>query len=234
MAESNIIPEVVKVYRGLPDELMLEIMKYYVLLLFKSTVIDEKRFVILNRFKGFNNIRRTSKAVEFLVMEAFYSLNDFVFKDLSIRGGEIVHFPPALPPTCFRAFLRRVEVHVTLEDKYGAPSTITDPDAPAYLRRPTMHAITNVTELFEHCPGARTLSCLTDFSTGFCSLHHLNIHVHAKLHHDVQTGLDMFRQAGFAVQARKVTLSAWKQPPTSLEELRYPEVEALIQVASKE
>jgi hypothetical protein len=245
MPDANVIPEALMpvgpMYQSLPNELILEIFKYYVLLtapLHKvGMAIDQWRFDILNRLNCMKNIRSVSKAMSFLAMEAFYSVNVFVLKRVRVLNAAMPHgtsIPPALPPTCFRVFLRHIQVHVALEDFYNVLDA-ADYNVPLYLRRLTRRAITTAKELFKYCPGARTLSALTDASTGFCALDQLSLHIQTMLRFDDETALAVIKEAAFTVRARKVTISVSRgHPEFSKKIVLFPELEALITVVSTE
>ncbi|KAF2030680.1 hypothetical protein EK21DRAFT_111770 [Setomelanomma holmii] len=246
MSSNNNIPQAIMptapMFQTLPTELLLEIFKHYIMmtpLKKPGTVVDQKRFAIINRTGYMSRICCLSGAMTFLSMEAYYSLNEFCFKAVDVVNfltPYMTSLPPPLPPLRFRKFLRRIQVHIALEDFYNITDS-AEYSLPAHQRRSTRHAVTTTKELFDYCPGARTLATLTDMSTGFYTLQQLELHIHTWFLHDEQTALAIVKEAGFALRARKVTVLAWREISVALEMAivkPFPEIVDLISVNSAE
>jgi hypothetical protein len=204
---SNIISESVSAtgptYQRLPNELIFELLKNLLLLPPISrpgVIIDKKRFDILNALNSFLNIRRVNKMFNAMAMQAFYLANDFTFKATEIFNHSSpwkTSLTPALPPAHFRHYLRRIQIHITLEDY----CTLTDPGNDLASTR---HQITSVEDFFAVSPGARMLRDLTCGPTGFGNLDFLDLHIYTDFCFDKQMALALVKEAAFAVCARCV------------------------------
>ncbi|KAF1919192.1 hypothetical protein BDU57DRAFT_133058 [Ampelomyces quisqualis] len=222
MSDMVLIPEYVApvgpMFQRLPVEITLKIIEQLVLVgpRYKPQAIDQKRFGILNAFGSFIKMRSINKTFCQWIMEVFYHNNDFLFKHITVCNWKSwceTALGPCLPPTWVRGFLRRITVHICLEDNYRilTPHDANNPSGPSTI---TPGTIGSVEDLYRYCPGARVLRDLTDASKGFSNLNTLHICLYTNFNagHDQKT-LDIIRQAGFRVRARdSVTIEVLKHP----------------------
>jgi hypothetical protein len=205
---SNMIPESVPaigpMYQRLPNELIFEVIKDLLLLLppvsRPGVIIDKKRFDILNALNCFLNIRRVNKTFDAMAMQAFYLANDFTFKATEVFNHKSpwkTSLAPALPPAHFRNYLRRIQIHITLEDY----CTITNSGKDNASMR---CQITSVEDFFAVSLGARMLRDLTCGLTGFSNLDFLDLHIYTDFCYDKQMALGLVKEAAFVVCARCV------------------------------
>ena len=216
MSDLNIIPEAVMpvgpMFQQLPNELWLEILKIHMMVmpLCKSgTLIDKKRFDIINAMTFIGNLRLVSKTFAFLAMEAFYAGNHFVLRHINFNNHLSAwgtSMPPCLPPVCFRACLRRLHIDIPLEDTYFITQA-GDYNLPLALRIPTRHPVRSVKDLMKYCPGARLLASLTNAIGGFPGLVHLDLHIWTDFRCGNEAALAVIKEAAFAVRARKVVVT---------------------------
>lgn len=204
---SNIIaesfPATGPMYQRLPNELIWEIIKHLLLLPPVSrpgVIVDKKRFDILNALPLLLRIRSVNKMFAIMAMQAFYLANDFTFKAISYVNNMTpwcTSLAPALPPARLRSYLRRVQVHIVLEDFF----TITAPggDMPA-----SRYQVLSVDMFFAVSRGARLLRDLTSALGGFANLDFLDLHIYTDFRFEKHAALKLVRQAAFVVRARCV------------------------------
>jgi hypothetical protein len=196
MSDINGIPEMVQpdgpMFLRLPIELILRIFEIYMKsspVLKPNRIVDKKLFDILNIMNYLDRLRRVNKLFYIVAMQVFYSGNQFLFKSIEAPKGRgpltLLHFPPMQ----YRHFLRRIKVRVYL---------------------PLRNWMSTVEQLMKHCQGARVLRNLTDATTGYPCLVHLDLGILVDywVSDGPQPVLDVFKEAAFVVRARKVVVSA--------------------------
>ena len=203
-------------FTKLPNELLIEIFKYAVMLdpdFGFDNAIDKDLFDRLSRRSSYAYLRLVSGKFTTLVMVAFYESN--VFRFHRAQGWWIPGSPPrlsttipaALPPVLFRKHLRRVQICICIEDHYwtnqqGKHVGPVNKDGLFCCR------ITTVDELLTHSPSARQLFELTNDTTGCPGIKELDLHIMTKFEfiNDVQTTLKLLAATGFSIKARRLNL----------------------------
>ncbi|KAF2125794.1 hypothetical protein P153DRAFT_298850 [Dothidotthia symphoricarpi CBS 119687] len=206
------IPALGPQFNRLPNELLLEIFKHAVMLPSAcelGDVIDEKTFKILLNVGPFARLRRVCKTFSALAIQVFYECNKFMFTQKDIADNITkwqTSLPAQVPWSGVRHFLRRMTIHITLEDFF---MTLSPEQAalPPSARQFTLEPLTNVQQLLEYCPGAVQLHGLTNALTGFSSLHNLDLHISTDVRtNNVGRFLRVLEDAGIKVRARKVLM----------------------------
>lgn len=219
MSNSNIPPELVAMgpgFRRFSAELLLKIFRLLVANCLGSLAAPTEGHLIefvMNQASFWNcfgateflNILHVCKGFNSLLQQAFYEFHKFklVCTD-PIRWGRFRAVrPPALPPVDWRYFVRRLHIEIPLHDWWV-------PDQPGGTYPVIRNKITTVAELMEYCPGARTLASLTDETTGFGRLDHLELDILVYVHFrkELKGAIQVFRDAGFSVRAGTVVVKA--------------------------
>lgn len=217
MSATVVIPEefipMGPMWQKLPLELVFEILLYTWMLdkpyCIPGRIYDKQRFDIINRLSRFVKIRSINKAFAVQCMQLLYLNNKFIFKAFYVVNGHAelgLSLPPPLPPVHYRNFLRRMEIHLVLEDHY-----FTKPGD--YKRRP----FESPGELLKFSPGAKLLKNLTSTDEGFPKLKLLDLHIHVNLFYNEKgSSFDLIEGAGFTVRAREVIIGCYMAGVTEL------------------
>ncbi|OAK99270.1 hypothetical protein IQ06DRAFT_294664 [Phaeosphaeriaceae sp. SRC1lsM3a] len=199
-------------WQKLPLELVWEILLYTWMLekpyCTPGRVFDKTRFDIINRLTRFTKIRSLGKTFSVQCMQLIYLNNDFVFKASHIinsRSELWLSLPPPLPPLQYRGYLRRVQIHLVLEDFYS----ILQPGNSSKLN---CIPFRTPDELLKYSPGAKLLQDLTSAGKGFPNLELLDLHIHVELRFNAKgESFALIKAAAFTVRARDVMVSSYEQ-----------------------
>jgi hypothetical protein len=207
MSNTNFIPSSVVLTGSLWDRLPYDII-FIILKIFlaqypwsvKSVVIDQKRFDIFNRMRLVSQLRAlVSDTGGIGVLEHFYARHTFIFSTITKSNGggcEATTTGPLLPPLAARPLLRRIQIHLAMENQYS----IGEPGAYMHC---TVHCAAALVKLF---PAARTLRTLTDAAAGFANLDRLHVHLEMACN-STASALRLFEDAQFVLRARVVVVT---------------------------
>jgi hypothetical protein len=228
MATANIIPRAVTaagtMFQRLPNEVVLPLLGY---LFMVQGPMDKNKYDIIKN--DFLNVSLASLNFANMAIEAMYMYNDFVFTQPRVCNNKALWYtslPPAVPAPIFRHYLRRIEVHIALED-YFFITKPGDYDADDEKHKLTRTPINSAKQLLKYSDGARFLHDLTKAADGFDRLESLDLHIYADFRYDGGAGLIAIREASFAVKAKKVTITI-EQPDEEFG--LFPELATLITV----
>lgn len=212
MSATAIIPEeyvlMGPMWQKLPNELVWEICLYALMLgkpyCTPGRIYDKKRFDIINRLARLNKIRSIGgRSFAVQCMQLIYLNNDFIFKAFHVINHQAEHglsLPPPLPPVHYRHYLRRMQIHLVLEDHYFTP--------PGDFKR---RRFESPEQLLSLSPGAKLLKNLTSANKGFPKLELLDLHLEVEFFFNDEGGsFDLIKGAGFTVRARDVMISCWE------------------------
>jgi hypothetical protein len=206
MSNTNSIPSSVVMTGSLWDRLPYDII-FIILKIFlaqypwavKSVVIDQKRFDMFNRMRLVSQLRALVRNTGGIgVLGHFYARHTFVFTTITKNCGwnrEFLTTGPLLPPLAARPLLRRIQIHLAIENQYS----IGEPGAYMHC---TVHCAAALVKLF---PAARTLRTLTDAAAGFANLDRLHVHLEMACN-STASALRLFEDAQFVLRARVVVV----------------------------
>jgi hypothetical protein len=207
MSNTNFIPSSVVITGSLWDRLPYDII-FIILKIFlaqypwavKSVVIDQKRFDMFNRMRLVSQLRALVRNTGGIgVLGHFYARHTFVFTTITKNCGwnrEFLTTGPLLPPLAARPLLRRIQIHLAIENQYS----IGEPGAYMHC---TVHCAAALVKLF---PAARTLRTLTEAAAGFANLDRLHVHLEMACN-STASALRLFEDAQFVLRARVVVVS---------------------------
>jgi hypothetical protein len=206
MSNTNFIPSSVVITGSLWDRLPYDII-FIILKIFlaqypwavKSVVIDQKRFDMFNRMRLVSQLRALVRNTGGIgVLGHFYARHTFVFTTITKNCGwnrEFLTTGPLLPPLAARPLLRRIQIHLAIENQYS----IGEPGAYMHC---TVHCAAALVKLF---PAARTLRTLTEAAAGFANLDRLHVHLEMACN-STASALRLFEDAQFVLRARVVVV----------------------------
>ncbi|KAH7392163.1 hypothetical protein DE146DRAFT_132712 [Phaeosphaeria sp. MPI-PUGE-AT-0046c] len=212
MSATVVIPEefipMGPMWQKLPLELVWEILLFTWMLdkpyCTPGRVFDKTRFDIINRLGRFTKIRSLGKTFSVQCMQLLYLNNDFVFKAFHVVNNRAefgLSLTAPLPPLHYRGLLRRMQIHLVLEDYYCDPLPGD---------RFTRLALRTADNLLKYSPGARLLQNLTSASKGFSNLELLDLHIHTDFRFNNEgESFDLVKAAAFTVRAREVMIGCW-------------------------
>jgi hypothetical protein len=185
----------------LPYDIIFIIMKFFLIdypWCRPDMVIDKKRFDIFNRMRLVSQLRfLMSNSGSISVLEHFYGHHNFFFTTITMASGrQAVTTAPLLPPLAARPLLRRIQIHIAIENQYLSRV----PGGYKY------HAIDNAADLVKFFPAARTLRNLTSACNGFANLDRLQLRLEMACS-DNASALALFEQGQFTVRARVVAVT---------------------------
>jgi hypothetical protein len=204
MSNFNVIPKSAvlqgSLWDRLPYDIIFIIIKFFLIhypWCRPGIVIDKKRFDIFNHMRLVSQFRfLMSSSGSISVLEHFYDYHDFFFTTNTMAfGRQALTTAPLLPPLAARPLLRRINIHIAIENRY----LLSVPGGCKY------RAVDNAADLVKFFPAARTLRNLTSARDGFANLDRLQLHLEMACSDDA-SALALFEEAQFAVRARVVVV----------------------------